>query len=126
MSLVNPQTYPSKGKENTEEREEPKKIAEIEKDKKKSIVYQDEAHFQIGTTITRKWMKKGSKPGVGSPPGKKSVSCSGYIEPSTRKLHIGRSSWYNYSRVIESLRAFASSGVIEEGKKIVLILDNAP
>jgi len=71
-------------------------------------------------------VKKGSKPRVGSPPGRKSVSCSGYIEPSTGKLHIVKSSWYNYSSVIESLRAFASSGVIEEGKKIVLVLDNAP
>ncbi len=70
-------------------------------------------------------MKKGSKPKVGSPPGKKSVSCSGYAVPATGVLHIDKSLRYNYSSVIESFRSFCSSGAVEEGKKIVLVLDNA-
>lgn len=41
-------------------------------------------------------------------------------------LHIVKSSWFNSTSVIESFRAFCSAGVTEKGKKIVLVLDNAP
>lgn len=47
------------------------------------IVYQDEVHFQVTTSVTRKWVVKGSKPKVKSAPSRKSVSYSGYIVPET-------------------------------------------
>lgn len=41
-------------------------------------------------------------------------------------MHIVKSSWFNYASVIESFRAFYSSGIVKNEKKIVLVLDNAP
>ena len=71
-------------------------------------------------------MRKGSKPKVGSPPGKKSVSISGYIAPSTGVLHTVKTSWFNYSSVIESFRNLIASSLVDESKRIALVLDNAP
>lgn len=83
-------------------------------------------HFQVGTTITRKWARKGSKPRVCSPPGRKSVPISGYVVPSTGVLHTVKTGWFNYGSVIESFRSLISSGVVDDGKRIALVLDNAP
>lgn len=41
-----------------------KKRIEAEKDNNSILVYQDEVHFQIQTTITCGWFKKGSAPTV--------------------------------------------------------------
>lgn len=103
-----------------------KKISELEKDEHNAIVYQDEVHFQVGTTITRKWVKKGSKPKVGSAPGKKSAPYSGYIIPDTGVLYVTRPTWFNYETVIESFRDFINSGIIGKDKNIVMVIDNAP
>ena len=44
-------------------------------------VFQDEVHFQVQTTITRKWAEKGSEPKVMSKPGKNNVAYSGFVIP---------------------------------------------
>jgi transposase len=71
-------------------------------------------------------VKKGSKPRVGSPPGRDSVPYSGYVLPSTGELYVTEPTWFNYKTVIESFRAFINSGVVSDDKRIIMVLDNAP
>ena len=54
------------------------------------IVYQDEVHFQLNTTIAAKWVRKGSWPRVRSAPGRRNASYSGYVLPSTGELFVTR------------------------------------
>lgn len=58
FSRIRPQTFPSKGYEDTEERISFKKISEYEVNDSTIVVFQDEVHFQIQTTITAGWYKK--------------------------------------------------------------------
>lgn len=88
------------------------------------MVYQDEVHFQVTTSVTRKWVPKGSKPQVKSAPGRKSVAYSGYVVPSTGELIVTKSSWFNYETVIQAFRDFLQSYPTQ--KRIFLVLDNAP
>ncbi|MDR3090475.1 MAG: IS630 family transposase [Desulfobulbaceae bacterium] len=90
------------------------------------IVYQDEVHFQVTTSITRKWVPKGSKPKVKSAPIKKNVAYSGYVIPETGELAITKPGWFNYETVIQSLREFIQVCHLNEGQKIYMVLDNAP
>ena len=90
------------------------------------IVFQDEVHFRLQTSITRTWVKKGSEPKVMSKPGKNSVSYSGFVIPETGELYVDKPSWFNFETVIESIRRFLSAKPCPEGKKYCLILDNAP
>ena len=90
------------------------------------IVYQDEVHFQVTTSVTRKWVVKGSEPKVKSAPSRKSVPYSGYIVPKTGELIVFKPSWFNYETVIESFRHFLQTYPIADGKRAYLILDNAP
>ncbi len=89
-------------------------------------MYQDEVHFQVTTSVTRKWVPKGSKPKIGSAPGRKSVPYSGYVVPSTGELVINKPTWFNYETVIQSLRDFIRSYSVADGKKIYMVIDNAP
>lgn len=90
------------------------------------MIYQDEVHFQVTTSVTRKWVVKGSKPTVKSAPGRKSVPYSGYIIPATGELIVSKPSWFNYETVIDSFRHLLKTYPIADGKRIYLILDNAP
>ena len=90
------------------------------------IVYQDEVHFQVTTSVTRKWVVKGSEPKVKSAPSRKSVPYSGYIVPETGELIVFKPSWFNYETVIESFRHFLQTYPIADGKRAYLFLDNAP
>lgn len=90
------------------------------------VIYQDEVHFQVTTSVTRKWVVKGSKPQVKSAPGRKSVPYSGYIVPKTGELIVSKPSWFNYETVIDSFRHLLKTYSIPDGKRIFLILDNAP
>ena len=78
------------------------------------IVYQDEVHFQITTSVTRKWVPKGSKPRAASAPGHKSVPYSGYIIPDTGELIVTKPSWFNYETVIQSYREFINIYPVEK------------
>ena len=83
-------------------------------------------HFQVTTSVTRKWVIKGSEPKVKSAPSRMSVPYSGYIVPETGELIVSKPSWFNYETVIESFRYFLQTYPIAEGKRVYLILDNAP
>ena len=98
----------------------------MELDQSAVIVYQDEVHFQVTTSVTRKWVPKGSKPKVGSAPGRKSVPYSGYVVPATGELLVNKPAWFNYETVIQSFRDFINSYPIDSDKMIYMIIDNAP
>ena len=89
-------------------------------------VFQDEVHFQVQTSVTRKWALKGSEPKVMSKPGKTNVSYSGYVIPETGELVMTEPNWFNYETVIQSLRDFINARPLDNGKKYCIILDNAP
>jgi transposase len=83
-------------------------------------------HFSIQSTIARTWAAKGSKPRVKSYAGKKNASYSGFVTPSDGRLFVAKPLWFNWETTIESFRQFISQCDPGEGKRIVLILDNAP
>ena len=127
FALVRPQTFPSKDKKGLkEEREALKKTKEIMKDESLILVFQDEVHFQVTTSVTRKWVPKGSKPRVGSAPGRKSVPYSGYVIPETGELITTKPTWFNYATVIQSFRDFIAEFPLPEGRKACIAIDNAP
>lgn len=90
------------------------------------LVYQDEVHFQIQTTVTSAWYKKGSAPTVKSFPGRFKVSYSGFVIPETGQLFVAKPKKFNYETTITSIRDFLAAHPAPEGKKYALVMDNAP
>ena len=90
------------------------------------LVYQDEVHFQIQTTVTAGWFKKGSQPTVKSFPGRFKTSYSGFVIPGSGELFTCKPEKFNYETTIDSIRAFLSAHPAPEGKKYALVMDNAP
>jgi len=126
-SLIRPQPYPSKGYEDSEERENFKKKRNIlESDDSLILVYQDEVHFQIQTTIMSGWYKKGSSPTVKSYSGRYKASYSGFVIPNNGVLFVDKPKTSNYETTIDSIRAFLLKHPVPEGKKYALVMDNAP
>ncbi|MCR4666347.1 MAG: hypothetical protein K5657_03535 [Desulfovibrio sp.] len=78
------------------------------------------------TSVTRKWTQKGSKPKVASSPGRKNVPYSGYVIPETGELIAMKPSWFNYETVIQSYRDFMAKYPVADGKKVCMVVDNAP
>ena len=118
FSLIRPQTYPSLGESDDDARDAFKKeITAAFNDPLKILVFQDEVHFTIQTTITRKWALKGSEPKVKSYPGRKNVSYSGFIINETGQLWVDKPEWFNFETVIASLRKFLSACPPAGGKK---------
>lgn len=103
-----------------------KKIDEIEVNDDRVLVFQDEVHFQIQTTITSGWFKKGSNPKVKSFPGRFKTSFSGFIIPKTGELFTSKPDTFNYETTISSIRELLAANPISEGKKYVIVMDNAP
>ena len=89
-------------------------------------MFQDEVHFQVTTSVTRKWVAKESRPRVGLALCRKSVPYSGYVRPDTGELVVTRPAWFNYETVIESFREMLAELGVGEGKRVYLVLDNAP
>ena len=89
-------------------------------------VYQDEVHFQVQTTITTAWYKKGSAPRLKSFPGREKVSYSGFVVPDTGTLFVAKPAVFTYETTINSIREFLKAIPISEGKKFAIIMDNAP
>ena len=83
-------------------------------------------HFSVEATITRQWHPKGSCPKVRSYPGRKSVAYSGFVVPETGRLFTVKPNWFNFETTIDSIRQFIQSFPTEEGKRLHLIMDNAP
>lgn len=90
------------------------------------IVFQDEVHFLVQSSVREKWAKIGSEPRVKSKPGKESVSYSGFVVYGTGQLLIYKPSWFTYETTIEMLREFMKNIEIKEGQKIYMVMDNAP
>ena len=103
-----------------------KKLSELQEDKNAVVIYQDEVHFQVTTSVTRKWVIKGSEPKVKSAPGRKSVPYSGYVVPDTGELILSKPSWFTYETVIDSFRHLLKNYPVADNQRIYLILDNAP
>ena len=78
------------------------------------------------TSVTRKWAYKGSKPTVDSSPRRKNVPYSGYVIPETGELITTNPTWFNYETVIQSYRDFIAEYPVAEGKKVCMVIDNAP
>lgn len=90
------------------------------------MVFQDEVHYQVQTSVTAKWAPKGSKPKVMSKPGKQNVAYSGYLIPDTGELIVNKPGWFNYETVIQSFRDFISAMPSKNDGKYCMVLDNAP
>lgn len=103
-----------------------KKLKEVSEDDSLVPVFQDEVHFKAQTTVTRKWAPKGSEPKVMSKPGNNSVSYSGFLIPGTGALYVNKPEWFNYETTIQSFRDFIKQNPLTDGKKYLMILDNAP
>ena len=103
-----------------------KKLKELTADPNAIVIFQDEVHFTVESTITRQWFPKGSCPKVRSYPGRKSVAYSGFIIPETGQLFTVKPDWFNFETTIDSIRQFIASITLEAGKKLYLIMDNAP
>ena len=82
-------------------------------------------HFQIQTTVTRAWHKRGSAPTVKSFPGRLKVAYSGFVIPETGELRTSKPARFNYETTIESIRAFLKAKPVPEGRHYVIMLDNA-
>ena len=91
-----------------------------------TVVFQDEVHYQVQTSVTAKWVPKGSKPKVMSKPGKQNVAYSGYLIPDTGELIVNKPGWFNYETVIQSFRDFITAAPLKKDGKYCMILDNAP
>lgn len=63
---------------------------------------------------------------MASAPGRKSVPYSGYVVPETGELITTKPFWFNYETVIQSFREFMSIYPIPDGKKVCMVIDNAP
>ena len=126
FSRIRPQPYPSKDYEDTDERNAfKKKREEIEADDSLILIYQDEVHFQIQTTVTAAWYKKGSAPKIKSFPSKSKVSYSGFVIPESGILFTVKLETFNYMTTIDSIRAFLANNPAPKGKKYALVMDNA-
>lgn len=126
-TLVRPQTYPSlKNPDDAARKAFRELMAELEDDPTKTVVFQDEVHFCAQTTITRKWVRKGSKPRVMSKPGKDSIAYSGFVIPETGVLHVNKPGWFTFETTIGSIKEFLENCPPEDGKRYVIVMDNAP
>lgn len=103
-----------------------KKRLQIENDEKLVPVFQDEVHFNIVTSVTRTWCRKGSNPKVKSFPGRQKVSYSGFIIPQTGELFVSKPEKFNYKSTIDSVRLFLEAHPAPKGKKYTIVMDNAP
>lgn len=103
-----------------------KKITDLANNPNAILVFQDEVHYTVQTSISSMWAIKGSKPKVKSYPGKDNISYSGFVIPSTGKLFTCKPEWFNYETTIDSIRAFLKSNPLPENHKYYLIMDNAP
>jgi len=101
-----------------------KKFKELSLNDDYIVVFQDEVHFQVTTSVTRKLVPKGSKPKVKSAPGRANVAYSGYMIPTTGELIVTKPSWFNYETVIQSFRDFIKMYPVDEDKKAVRLIQD--
>lgn len=127
FSLIRPQTHPSINEPDEERRKIFKdELRKAYDDPDVVVIFQDEVHFNIQTTVTRRWAITGSEPKVGSYPGRQSVAYSGFVSPETGRLWVEKPEWFNYETTIASIRGFLESNPLPEGKRYCVVMDNAP
>ena len=126
FSFKRPRPFPAKGEEDSEAREDfKKKISQAQEAPEAIIVYQDEVHYRVQTTIAAAWAKIGSTPTVKSNPSLKGVAYSGFLMAKTGRLVVMKVDWFNYATTIEALREFRKHLHLRYGQKIYLVMDNA-
>lgn len=59
-------------------------------------------------------------------PGRFKASYSGFVIPETGELFVAKPQTFNYETTISSIREFLSAKPVPEGKRYVLVMDNAP
>jgi hypothetical protein len=77
-------------------------VKAIVADPQYELGFQDEVHFREQTTISRKWVAKGSAPKVGSNPRTSRVAYSGIVLPRTGELHVSKPPRFTYETVIQA------------------------
>ena len=131
-TLVRPQIFPALGEENQRDRVEYfEKIDDLDVNSIQ-IVWEDEVHFSNQTTVTRPWVKKGSKPKVKSAPTNKGVPFFGFATPETGDLFTTKpnnptdekDNRFNYLTTIQAIRDFLANRE-DRTKMPLIILDNA-
>jgi len=122
-----PQTFPSYKNPDDVAREKFKEdLRDVYSDPSLILIFQDEVHFEVQTSVTRKWAAIGSKPKVMSLASRSKASYSGYLNPETGELWIDRPDWFNFQSTIDSLRRFLKENPLPDGKRYCMIMDNAP
>lgn len=95
-------------------------------DPSKILVFQDEAHFSIRATVTRKWALIGSEPKVESYPRRKNASYRGFVIPKTGQLWVEKPDRFDFKTTIDCFRGFLAACPPTNGRKHCIVLDNAP
>ena len=87
FSFIRPTTIPKKAEKFKKERAEfRKKIKELRKDPNNILVFMDEVHFKLGTSVKKSWFIKGSNPHVKANVEKGKLLYCGFINPLTDEL----------------------------------------
>jgi len=127
FNKIRPQVYPSTGETDDGSRTAFKEsITQAYGDPSLVVVFQDEVHFNIQTTVTWQWAPVGSKPKVKSRPGRKSVAYSGFVNPKTGELWVDKPGWFNFETTIGSVRRFLGANPLPDGIRYCIVMDNAP
>ena len=118
FSLIRPQTYPSLNEPDEDAREAFKKrVVEVFSDPSTILVFQDEVHFSVQSTIMRGWAQKGTEPKVKSYHGRRNASYSGFVVPETGQLWVDKPGWFNFEITVASLKGFVTECPLEEGRR---------
>lgn len=98
---------------------------EEEEDPDVELWYQDEVHFQQATTVTQMWAPIGQQPNVLSAPTREKIGFIGAVNPQTGELYTNPEEVFNTESMERFLRDFLKDQPAN-GKKIVMVMDNAP
>ena len=101
-------------------------MANLADDPNAVIMFQDEVHFQVQTTVREQWVKIGTKLRVKSKPGHESVAYSGFVVYKTGQFFIFKPSRFTYETTIIMLREMLKYKKLKPEQHIYLVMDNAP
>ena len=92
------------------------------------MVSQDEVHFTQRSTTAPKLVKRGSRPRVASYPGRAKASYSGFVElgKDNGRLFVDSPERFTWETTVASIRGYLSTVGEGDGRRIWMILDNAP
>lgn len=101
-----------------------KKLQQSITDPLVDIWFEDEVHFALHSTITRMWAPIGQQPKVLFEPNRLKVGYFGAVNTSTGELFTQTAYPFNSETFEQFMRLFIKDKQ-QEGRKIVMILDNA-